>query len=174
MKDAMDALSSVVPGPIATDGVRARASGEGRRRDRPLGKEGAEVLALVPLFEGLSRRHRKKLADHADEVEFHEHETIVDTDQKGGTFFVILQGEAKVSRGGRTIARLGPGEFFGEISLLDGGPRTATVTAETPLVAVRIFKASFDKMLASEPGIAARVLAVVARRLREAERSFTG
>jgi CRP-like cAMP-binding protein len=85
---------------------------------------------------------------------------------------VILEGEARVSRGGRTIDRMAPGDFFGEISLLDGGPRTASVTAETPVTTIRIFKRSFDRVVASEPGVASKILLVVARRLREAERSI--
>jgi CRP-like cAMP-binding protein len=127
-------------------------------------------LAQVPLFSGLSKRHLKKLAEHADEVDFRSKEAIVQAGDPGGTFYVILQGEAKVTRTGTTIAKLEPGDFFGEISLLDGGPRTASVVAETPLVAVRVFKRSFDKMVAEEPGVAAKILEVVARRLRDAER----
>jgi CRP-like cAMP-binding protein len=90
--------------------------------------------------------------------------------QPGGTFYVIVEGEAKVRRGGRTISTLGPADFFGEISLLDGGPRTADVVAATPVSAIRVFKRAFDRMVAQEPGVAERILAVVARRLRESER----
>jgi CRP/FNR family transcriptional regulator, cyclic AMP receptor protein len=84
-----------------------------------------------------------------------------------------VEGEVRVAQGTRTIARAGPGEFFGEISLLDGGPRTASVIAETPVVAIRLFKASFDKVVREEPGVAGKILAVVARRLREAEKTVT-
>jgi CRP-like cAMP-binding protein len=86
---------------------------------------------------------------------------------------VILQGEAKVRRGAKTLGRLEPGDFFGEISLLDGGPRTASVVAHTPVTAIRVFKRSFDKVVAQEPTVAAKILLVVARRLREAERSIS-
>jgi CRP/FNR family transcriptional regulator, cyclic AMP receptor protein len=87
---------------------------------------------------------------------------------------VLVEGEAKIVRRKRTIARVAPGEFFGEISLLDGGPRTASVIADTPVTAIRIFKRSFDKLVSSDPSVASRMLAVVARRLREAERSIAG
>ena len=97
------------------------------RSGRPLGRRGADLLVQVPLFESLSRRHLKKIAEHADEVSFRENETIVEADQPGGTFFVIVEGEVKVLQNERVIARAVPGEFFGEISLLDGGPRTASV-----------------------------------------------
>jgi CRP-like cAMP-binding protein len=172
-KDVFDTLSDMVPDSIATSGVRARRPSGTRRPDRPLGKRGLDLLAGVPLFAGLSRRLLKRLAEHADVVEFRERETIVETGQPGGTFYVILEGEARVGRGPKTIRHMVPGDFFGEISLLDGGPRTASVIAETPVTAIRIFKRSFDKVVAQEPGVASKILLVVARRLREAERSIS-
>jgi CRP-like cAMP-binding protein len=87
---------------------------------------------------------------------------------------VVLQGEANVVLNDRAIGYLRPGDFFGEISLLDGGPRTASVVADTPVTAIRIFKRSFDRVISEEPTVAAKILAVVAKRLRQAERSITG
>jgi CRP-like cAMP-binding protein len=172
-KDVFEPFTGAVPGAVASDGIStARTSGR-PRPDRPLGRRGAHLLGQVPLFEGLSRRHLKKIAEHADEVSFREKETIVEADQPGGTFFVIVEGEVRVVQGNRTIARAGPGEFFGEISLLDGGPRTASVVADTPVVAIRLFKASFDKVVREEPGVASKILAVVAGRLRQAEKTIT-
>src|SRR4029078_4629530 len=98
-----------------------------------------------------------QLAESADVVTFNEREAIVEEGQPGGTFFVVLEGEAKTVRRKRTIAMVAPGEFFGEISLLDGGPRTASVIADTPVTAIRIFKRSFDKLVASDPSVAARM-----------------
>lgn len=172
-KDAFEPLTGAVPGAIATGGIGESAPSGRPRPDRPLGKRGADLLAQVPLFEGLSRRHLKQIAERADEISFREKETIVEAGQPGGTFFIIVEGEVRVVRGDRTIARAGPGEFFGEISLLDGGPRTASVIADTPVVAIRLFKASFDKVVREEPRVAGKILAVVARRLREAERTVT-
>jgi CRP-like cAMP-binding protein len=172
-KDAFEALSEVVPRSIATSGLRGERKISGPRQDHPLGKRDVDLLAQVPLFAGLSRRHLRQLAEHADIVAFAERETIVDAGQPGGTFYVIVEGAARVARGGKTLARLGPSDFFGEISLLDGGPRTASVIAETPVTAIRIFKRSFDKVVAQEPGVASKILLVVARRLREAERSIS-
>ena len=86
---------------------------------------------------------------------------------------MIVEGEVKVRQGGRAIATAGPGEFFGEISLLDGGPRSATVVADTPVVAIRLFKSSFDRVVKEEPQVAGKILTVVARRLREAERTIS-
>jgi CRP-like cAMP-binding protein len=172
-KDTFVGFTEVVPRSIASGGVGQRRAAGGRRSDRPLGREGIDLLAQVPLFSALSRRHLKKLAEHADLVSFRARETIVKTGQPGGTFYVILEGAAKVTRGSKTLGRLEPGDFFGEISLLDGGPRTATVTAETPVKAVRVFKRSFDNVVAEEPTVAAKILAVVARRLRDAEGSIS-
>ena len=172
-KDAFEPLTGAVPGAIATGGIGESAPSGRPRPDRPLGRRGVDLLAQVPLFEGLSRRHLKQIAEHADEISFREKETIVEAGQPGGTFFIIVEGEVRVVRGDRTIARAGPGEFFGEISLLDGGPRSASVIAETPVVAIRLFKASFDRVVRDEPRVAGKILAVVARRLREAERTIT-
>lgn len=172
-EDVTDPLTSVVPRAIATGGVSPRARAGGRPEDRPLGRRGTDLLAGVPLFAGLSKRHLRRLAEHADVISFRDREFVVRQDQAGGTFYVILEGEAKVLRDGRTINTLGPGDFFGEISLLDGGPRTADVVATTPLSAIRIFKRAFDRMVAEEPGVAAAILGIVAGRLRRVERSLS-
>ena len=169
-KDALDSLSGMVPGSIAAR--RSGPSRTGGRSDHLLGKRNADVLAQVPLFAGLPRRHLKKLAERADEVPFDPGAHIVEVGDPGSAFFVIVAGEAKVVRKGRTLGRLQPGDFFGEISLLDGGPRTASVIAETPVDTVRIFKKTFDELLSEEPGVASQILVVLARRLREAERPF--
>jgi CRP-like cAMP-binding protein len=166
-------LTGAVPRSVAAAGVGEQTPSGRRRADRPLGKRGSEILGTVPLFEGLSRRHLRQIAEHADEISFREKETIVEAGQPGGSFFVIVEGEVGVVRGQKTLARIGPGEFFGEISLLDGGPRTATVVALTPVVAIRVFKSSFDKVVTQEPGVAGKILMVVARRLREAERTIS-
>jgi CRP/FNR family cyclic AMP-dependent transcriptional regulator len=172
-KDAFEPLTGAVPGAIATGGIGESARSGRPRPDRPLGKRGADLLAQVPLFEGLSRRHLKQIAEHADEISFREREVIVEADRPGGSFFVIVEGEVKVLQKGRVIGRAGPGEFFGEISLLDGGPRSATVVADTPVVAIRLFKSSFDRVIKQEPKVAAKILAVVARRLRDAESTIS-
>ena len=172
-KDVFDPLTSSVPRSIASKGVKSDSRSGSHRKDRPLGRQGIDLLSQVPLFASLSRRNLKRLAEHADLVSFNEREAVVEEGQPGGTFYVVLEGQAKVVRGDRTIGRLQPGDFFGEISLLDGGPRTATVVAETPVSAIRIFKRSFDKVVSEEPAVAAQILSIVARRLREAEKPIT-
>ena len=106
--------------------------------------------------------------------EFARGATLAVEGQRGDVAHIILECQARVTRRGRTVATLLPGQFFGEISLLDGGPRTASVIADTPVTAIRIFKRSFDKLVSSDPSVASRMLSVVARRLREAERSIAG
>jgi CRP-like cAMP-binding protein len=174
VKDVFDPLSGTVPGSIAGTDVRRRRSSAGPRPDRPLGKEGVRLLGAVPLFSGLSKRHLRKLAERADEVAFAKGERIVGTGLLGGAFFVIIEGEAKVTKGKRVLTALGPGDFFGELALLDAGERLASVTAATPMRAVRLFKRSFDRLLAEEPGVAVKMLSVLAARIRRVEQSLTG
>ena len=96
-----------------------------------------DALAQVPLFVGVPSRFLKRLADKMDEQRFMEGASIVRQGEPGDTFYVIVEGEAKVKDPkGRTLSRLIPGDFFGEISLMDGGPRTATVVAETKMTAL--------------------------------------
>ena len=137
-------------------------------------RRSADALAGVPLFSGLSRRHLNQLAEATDEVRFRRGSTVIREGDLGETLFVILEGEAEVTRGGKTLTRLGPGDFFGEISLVDRGPRTASVAAETPLVTVRLFRREFVRLARTEPSLVAKVLLTLARRLRSAEASLTG
>ncbi len=169
-EDLLDQLAGLVPRAIVGDERPARPRPSGRRPDRPLSRDDLALLARAPLFAGLSRRHLRRVAEHADLAAFRAGEHIVREGQPGGTFYVLVEGEAAVRRRGRRIGRLRPGDFFGEISLLDGGPRTADVVAETPVTTIRVFKRAFDRLLREEPGVAVRILRVVAARLREAER----
>ena len=139
-----------------------------------LGRTHVALLTKVPLFAGLSRRHLHRLADLAEEVRFRAGATVVRYQSRGDAFFVIIDGKAKVTAGysARAFARLGPGDFFGELALLDGRPRTASVVAETPLVMIRIPRAGFLKMLRDEPDVAIKILAELSQRLRR-ERSAT-
>ena len=146
-----------------------------RKGKRPrMGKRGVHLLAGVPLFSGLTSRHLKRLADLAEEVRFDAGTRIVQEDQPGGTMYVILEGEAKVTRGKRALNHLYPGDFFGEVSLLDGGPRTATVTAVTPVVAARLFRKEFDKLIAADPTVSVKILNELAARIRRTHRPLTG
>jgi CRP/FNR family transcriptional regulator, cyclic AMP receptor protein len=134
-----------------------------------------DSLTQVPLFAGLSPRHLKRVGDLTEEVRFMEGATVVRQGDTGDTFFVILEGEAKVAGpSGRVVNRLRPGEFFGEISLLDGGPRTASVVAETPLTMLALSRSSLLRLVQREPAVGVRLLGHVATMLRRLERSASG
>lgn len=138
-------------------------------------KRARDSLAQVPLFAGLSPRHLKRIGDLTEEVRFMEGASVVRQGDAGDTFFVILEGEAKVAGpSGRVVNRLRPGEFFGEISLLDGGPRTASVVAETPLTMLALSRASLLRLVQREPAVGIRLLGHVAMMLRRLERSASG
>jgi CRP-like cAMP-binding protein len=137
-----------------------------------VGKRERDAIAQVPLFSGLRPRHVKRLSDLTDEERFMEGANVVREGDPGDAFYVILEGEAKVvAPSGRVVNRLLPGEYFGEISLLDGGPRTATVVAETPLTTLTLSRDSFLKTVQSEPAVAVKLLSHAASMLRRLERS---
>ena len=133
-------------------------------------KPGIRLLAQVPLFAGLTQAHLRSIAALAEEVSYSPGRMIVRTGTPGVAFYVIVDGAAKVLRGTIASAKgtweLGPGDFFGEMALLDGGPRTASVVAETPLTTIRIERAQFRKMLKEEPDIALKLLEGMATRMR--------
>jgi len=129
------------------------------------------LLELVPLFSGLSRAQLSRVADLAQEVSYGSGRMIVRTGTPGLAFYVIVEGQAKVIRGkiasAKGQASLGPGDFFGEMALLDGGPRSASVVAQTPMTTVRIERAPFRRMLKDEPDIALKLLEGMAVRMRK-------
>ena len=99
--------------------------------------------------------------------------SVVKEGDPGDVFYVILEGQAKVvSKSGKLVNRLVPGDFFGEISLLDGGARTASVVSETPLSMLELKRSAFQKVLREEPGVAAKLLEHTAAMLRRAERKM--
>jgi CRP-like cAMP-binding protein len=137
-------------------------------------RRGRESLAQVPLFTELSPRHMKRVGDLMEEQRYMDGATVVREGDIGDTFYVIREGEAKVvTRSGRVVNRLRPGDFFGEISLLDGGPRTASVVAETPLTMLALTRNAFLRLVRDEPAVAVGLLTYAARLLRRMERSKT-
>ena len=135
-------------------GARPRAGTE------PLGSEWVDVLHGIPLFAPLSKRHVKRIANLARPRRFAASSAIVRKGQRGETFFVILDGEATLSLPGGRSVTLGAGDFFGELALLDGGPRTATILAKTSVLTMAIARRSFLKLAKgdSELETAARTL----------------
>jgi CRP/FNR family cyclic AMP-dependent transcriptional regulator len=129
------------------------------------------LLGAVPLFQGLSRQDLAEVLAVAREVEFPAGIDIVSEGSKAMDFFLILDGEAGVTiRGRRSQSqKLRPGDYFGEISVLDGGPRSATVTAETPVWALRLDRSKFLALLDRHGSIGRKILVEMSRRLRAAE-----
>jgi len=124
-------------------------------------------LAKVPIFSACSKRELQVIARAAKDVS-HKADTVIAREgERGIGLFLILEGECRVSIGGKTKAKLGPGDFFGEVALLDGGPRTATVTAMTPVKLVGITGWVFRGLLMEHPAIALKTLEAVAGRLRQ-------
>jgi CRP/FNR family transcriptional regulator, cyclic AMP receptor protein len=133
-------------------------------------RETAVALAGVPLFADLPKRHLQRLAREADELAFATGEQIVREGSLGETVFVVMEGRAKVTRNGRRVGEVLPGDFFGELSAIDGGPRTASITAVTPVRVVRLFRRTLRKLLQDEPQLTVKILDGIVRRIRQVER----
>ncbi len=123
-------------------------------------------LAQVPIFSECTKRELTIIGRAAKEVSHAEGTVIAREGERGVGLFLILDGQCKVTIGGKTKAKLGPGDFFGEVALLDGGPRTATVTALTAIRLVGITGWVFRGLLMEHPAIALKTLEAVAGRLR--------
>ena len=130
------------------------------------------ALATAQVFEGLSKRHLRQLVKVGTVSNRASGVAIVMQGQPGGAFFVILTGQAKVEVNGRTVNRALPGDFFGEISLLDGGPRSASVIAETPVTLFTLSRRAFVKAIEQEPSISIGIMRSMARSIRRADRSL--
>ncbi|HXF56733.1 MAG TPA: cyclic nucleotide-binding domain-containing protein [Actinomycetota bacterium] len=128
--------------------------------------DAVDMLARVPIFSSLSRRELQAIARQGKEVRHGEGAVLAREGDAGLGFFLILEGEARVTVKGRFRRTLGPGDFFGEISLLDGGPRTATVTAATPVRLLGIAQWAFKRLVDQHPSMASKMLRAMASRLR--------
>lgn len=126
-------------------------------------------LAQVPLFSALSRKELQTLGRASDEIEVDEGKVLCEEGKPGHEFFLILDGEAAVKRGKKTIARLTPGRYFGELSLLDRAPRSATVVADSPMTLLVLGQREFSGILDQLPGVARKLLCSMAERLRDAD-----
>jgi CRP/FNR family transcriptional regulator, cyclic AMP receptor protein len=128
--------------------------------------ENLELLERVPLFAGMSHDQLAQLGGIVREVDVRPGEVLTHEGRHEGYFFVVVDGSVGIERGGRTINTLGPGDFLGEIALLDGGPRTATATAVTATRLLSLEHQAFDDLLDSSPTIRTAVLEAVGQRLR--------
>ena len=128
-----------------------------------------EVLQQVPLFKGLDAKSLKNLSAEFTERKFNEGQELTSEGSGGAGFFVIESGTAKVTVDGEDRATLGPGDFYGEIALIDGGTRTATITALSDGVAHGLTKWQFKPLIELHGEIAWPLLEAMARRTRELE-----
>ncbi len=124
------------------------------------------LLERVPLFAGISTAGIEELGAIADEVDVRAGTVLTHEGSREGYFFIIMSGTVRIERGGQTIATIGPGDFLGEISLLDAGPRTATAIAETPCRLLSMTYHMFHEMLDASPEIRSAILEAVGQRLR--------
>jgi CRP-like cAMP-binding protein len=129
----------------------------------------ADALGRCPFFAELSRGELIGLAKATEDMEVEEGKTLTREGGSGSEFFVIIDGEVAVTKDGTEIRRLGPGEFFGEIALIEDRPRTATVTAATPLRFFVLTRQSFRSLLAHQPELEQKVNAALQERLGTTE-----
>jgi CRP/FNR family cyclic AMP-dependent transcriptional regulator len=120
------------------------------------------LLSNVPLLSGLTSKDLEEVGRLADEVDVREGKVLTTEGESGEEFFVILDGTVAVSRGGRHVRDLGPGDFFGEIALLGNVPRTATVTASSPARLLVLAHREFYSLLSNHPQIQGKILRGVA------------
>lgn len=127
-----------------------------------------KLLASVPLFKDLSKKELAAILKSAHEVQHESGVPVLEEGTDGIGFHLILEGKARVMTGGRQRAELTPGDYFGEMSLIDGLPRTATVTPTEPMKTLTIASWDFAPMIENNPSIAGKMLVEMSRRLREA------
>jgi CRP/FNR family transcriptional regulator, cyclic AMP receptor protein len=130
-----------------------------------------ELLAGCLLFEGIDAQGLAKIAALTTPVDFPAGHVIARQGEIGTGFFVVVSGQVRVVRDGTVVARLGPGEFFGELSVLDRMPRNATVLADTETSCLALASWDFEKVLLEEPALTLAILRGVATRLREVTES---
>ena len=127
----------------------------------------ADLLSAARLFDGVDAEGMDRIAEVAVEVEFPADHVIARQGDIGTGFFVVVSGAVRVVRDGQVIARLGPGDFFGELSVLDGLPRLAQVIADGPTTCLALATWDFEAVLLEEPRVTLAILRGVARRLRD-------
>ena len=130
-----------------------------------------ELLAGCALFKGIDAQGLASLAEHATQVDFPDGHVIARQGDIGTGFFVVLSGFVRVVRDGELVARLGQGEFFGELSVLDRMPRNASVIADGPVSCLALASWDFEKLLLEQPAVTLAILRGVALRLREVTQS---
>jgi CRP/FNR family cyclic AMP-dependent transcriptional regulator len=131
-----------------------------------LGKDGkADLLKKVPLFSKLDKQALQAVGQIADELDLPAGKEMATEGDRGREFFVLLRGEAEVTKSGRAINTMKEGDFFGEVALVTKMPRTATVTATTDVVVLVITERAFDGLLKKQPDIGRAIAEALAERV---------
>jgi len=128
-----------------------------------------ELLKSTPLLAELNRHELEEVGRLADEVDVPAGRVLMREGDSGQEFFVIIDGQVRIERGGNVLRTLGPGDFFGEVALLSEGPRTATATTETPAQMLVLAHREFHSLMSQFPSIQTSVLNCLATRLRRLE-----
>jgi CRP-like cAMP-binding protein len=131
-------------------------------------RELAELLTEVGLFSRCTKRERQTIARHAQTAELPPGVALVKEGEPGDALFVIIDGEASVQHDGREVSRVGPGSYFGELAILDGAPRSATVVAATEVTVAVLGIRMFRTLLREFPDLAEQLLVGLAAELRAA------
>jgi len=131
--------------------------------------EKIEKLRRVPLFAGFGKRELERLGMLTDEVDLPAGRVLMQQGDRGEELFVLMRGAARVERDGRELVGLHASDFFGEIALVDGGPRTATVTLTEDSALLVVGRGQFQQLLEEFPEVRMQVLEALARRIRSAE-----
>ena len=135
-------------------------------------KEREELLQKVSMFSALDKKEVARLASVAQERRVPSGTVLTKEGEAGDEFFVVAEGMAQASIGGRKVGSIPAGSFFGELSLLDRGPRTATVTAELPTRLVVLTAKDFGGVLADVPAISLKIMRGLASRIRQADKDW--
>jgi CRP/FNR family cyclic AMP-dependent transcriptional regulator len=130
-----------------------------------------DLLRRVPLFAECSNGELRKLAAIADEIDLREGTVLTREGRTAHEFFVLVDGTARITKNGRKLADVGPGDWLGEIALLTKAPRTATATATSPITALVIVDREFKRVVNEIPSIAIKILSSVAERLARTPQS---
>jgi CRP/FNR family cyclic AMP-dependent transcriptional regulator len=128
-----------------------------------------DALGRCPFFSGLSRGELGELTKRTEDLEVQAGKVLAREGATGSEFFVIIEGDVSVTKDGHELRTLGPGDFFGEIALIEDRPRTATVTATTPLRFFVLTRQNFRSLLQSQPELEDKVMSALAERVRATE-----
>ncbi len=132
--------------------------------------EKQNLLKNVPLFANLNKKNLKEIAEITEEIQKETGTVLAHEGKTGHAFVFVVKGNVKVEKNGKFVNRLSSGDFFGEISLIDGQPRTATVTAETDVKLLVLHSSYFDEIVDKVPGLSKEIMRALCKYLRQSQK----